>query len=477
MYKILTLEEIAVLSKNIQADGKKLVHAHGTFDLLHIGHIRYLQYAKSLGDRLIVTLTADKFVNKGPGKPAFPEWLRADALAALQCVDYVAIVQAPDGVNAIRAIKPDIYIKGRDYKNPEGDITGKILAERLATELNGGKFIIANTEQFSSTALMNQHMNIYEPHLKAHLDAIRDNGGLNGMIAALKSMETMKILVIGETITDNYKYVIPMGKSSKENMIATRYQDTESFRGGSEIIATMLRTFCADVKLASWYRNIIKERYVDPGYMRKLFEVCYINDDPILPHEEEKLIMDIEEALPDIDAIIVLDYGHGMMSKRIISLLCAQSKFLAINTQTNSANTGFNLIHKFPRADLVCIDAAEARLAVCDRHLPMDGLIHELAKTIKCDKFIITNGKHGCVTYDGFATHNIPAISTNAVTDTMGAGDCFLALAAPMVAQGILLNKAGFLGNVAGAIKTGIIGHKRPVDKIDITKALTGLLK
>lgn len=479
MYKVFTLEEMAVISKQIKADGKTVVLAHGTFDLLHIGHIRYLQYAKSLGSRLIVSITADKFVNKGPGKPVFPEGLRADALVALSCVDYVTIVPAPDGVAAINIIKPDVYIKGSDYRYPEGDITGKIIAERAATEVHGGRLIIANTEQFSSTALINQYMNVYEPHLKAHLDGIRSNGGLTGMLDLIESISAMKVLVIGESITDIYRYVVPMGKSAKENIIATRYQDHESFIGGAEIIAMMLRNFCKETKYATWPRAIRKERFVDPNYMRKLFEVCYINDDPIMAHEEAEIISGIEEVLPYIDVIIVLDYGHGMISPRIVSLLAAQNKFLAVNTQMNSNNIGFNVIQKYPRADLVCIDANEARLAVRDRHAPMDGLLRQLSEVINCKKFIITNGKNGSATYDAEtkSMHTVPAVPVNSVTDTIGTGDCFLGLAAPLVARGAPLAKAAFIGNVAGAAKTSILGHKRPVDKIDIVKALTGLLK
>ena len=116
------------------APGQSVVQAHGTFDLLHLGHVRHLEAARKLGDMLIVTVTADRFVNKGPGRPVFNAELRAEMLATLEYVDWVAVNDAADAVSAIERIRPSIYIKGQDYQNPDGDITGKIALERQAVE-------------------------------------------------------------------------------------------------------------------------------------------------------------------------------------------------------------------------------------------------------------------------------------------------------------------------------------------------------
>src|SRR5271166_3860370 len=118
--KIRSVEELSAISAQSRAAGRTVVHAHGTFDLLHLGHVRHLEAARKLGDILIVTVTADRFVNKGPGRPVFSEELRAEMLATLQYVDWVAINDEPDDVGAIRRIRPDLYIKGNDYQNPQG---------------------------------------------------------------------------------------------------------------------------------------------------------------------------------------------------------------------------------------------------------------------------------------------------------------------------------------------------------------------
>ena len=118
MGEVKTLEELVAAVQGLRGQGKTVVQCHGVFDLLHPGHIRHLQAAKRLGDALVVTVTPDRFVNKGPGRPAFPEGLRAESLAALGCVDLVAVNRWPTAVEAIALIRPDVYAKGRDYADP-----------------------------------------------------------------------------------------------------------------------------------------------------------------------------------------------------------------------------------------------------------------------------------------------------------------------------------------------------------------------
>ncbi|MDA1191294.1 MAG: adenylyltransferase/cytidyltransferase family protein, partial [Candidatus Poribacteria bacterium] len=109
---ILPLNELAEFTARHRADGKTVVHCHGVFDLLHIGHIRYLQQAATLGDILVVTVTPDHFVNKGPHRPVFHEQLRAQAIGALACVQGVAVNEWRTAVETIRLLKPSIYAKG-----------------------------------------------------------------------------------------------------------------------------------------------------------------------------------------------------------------------------------------------------------------------------------------------------------------------------------------------------------------------------
>ena len=154
--KILPLEAAAAQLDAMRRGGRKIVHCHGCFDLLHIGHIKHLQAARQMGDALIVTVTPDRYVNKGPGRPVFTERLRAEALAALDCVDLVAIAGAPTAVDAIRLFRPDYYVKGQEFEAlPRWP--ARLQAEIDAVQEVGGQVRFTHEGVFSSTTLLKRH--------------------------------------------------------------------------------------------------------------------------------------------------------------------------------------------------------------------------------------------------------------------------------------------------------------------------------
>ncbi len=494
--KVQTIDAISYISQWYPA--KRIVQAHGAFDLLHLGHIRHLQAAKRLGDILVVTVTPDRFVNKGPNRPVFAEALRAEALAALDCVDFVAINDAPDAVSAIEQIRPDIYVKGQDYQNPQGDVTGKIAREREAVEAHGGKLVFTDEVTYSSSELINRHFNVHEPEVKDHLDSLRP--ALPDILALIDSVKDYRVLLVGDAIIDEYQYVLPMGKPPKESIIAARYQDTETFAGGVFAAANHLASFvkevdvvtclgaddsnedfirgrlATNVELTSLLRRgaptTVKRRFVDPSSMRKLFEVYEMDDEPLSEAVRCHLEMIVGAEVDGYDLVVVTDFGHGLIGPRIIKMLGDGCKRLAVNTQSNSANLGYNLITRYPWATYACLDEPEARLARHDRSSP----ITEIMRSLPYPFAIVTRGQHGCVTWDGDTTHTLPALAKN-VTDTVGAGDAFFAITAPLVAAGGPMHHVGFIGNVTGAIKVGIVGNRTAVDKAALVKSITGLLK
>ena len=108
---------ISTVLEERRQDGLTVVQCHGCFDIVHPGHLRYLEFASRQGDILVVTVTGDSQINKGDQRPYIPEELRAESLAALEFVDYVCVDRAPTAVDLLRAVKPDVYVKGREYEN------------------------------------------------------------------------------------------------------------------------------------------------------------------------------------------------------------------------------------------------------------------------------------------------------------------------------------------------------------------------
>src|ERR1700689_187559 len=337
--KVRTLAEVAAACEQARRAGQTVVQAHGTFDLLHLGHVRHLEAARKLGDVLIVTVTADRFVNKGPGRPVFSAELRAEMLATLEYVDWVAINDAADAVSAIERIRPSIYIKGQDYQNPQGDITGKITLERDAVETHGGKIHFTDEVTFSSTELINRHLNVFEPHIREHIETMRENGGLEEICELIDSIADYRVLIVGDAIIDEYQFVLPMHKTPKENMIATRYQDRELFAGGVFAAANHVASFCKQVDVITClgdfdsYEDLVRQslkpnvglksfpragppttlnrRFVDPSYMRKLFEVYFMNDEPLTQDVQVEVDGAIASVAGEYDVVIAADFRHG----------------------------------------------------------------------------------------------------------------------------------------------------------------------
>jgi D-beta-D-heptose 7-phosphate kinase/D-beta-D-heptose 1-phosphate adenosyltransferase len=141
-----TIDEAASFAEGLRRAGKTVVFTNGVFDLLHPGHVRYLQHARSLGDALIVGLNSDRSVraNKGPTRPITPEAERAEILAALACVDAVAIVDAETPAEIIKRIQPDVLVKGADW-------AADAIVGRDTVEARGGKVVRVNIEPGWST--------------------------------------------------------------------------------------------------------------------------------------------------------------------------------------------------------------------------------------------------------------------------------------------------------------------------------------
>lgn len=504
--KIKLIGDLVEILEGLRKIDKKIVHCHGVFDLLHPGHIKHFETAKKKGDILVVTVTKDKYVNRGPGRPIFNEDLRVESIAAIECVDFVAVNEWPTAVQTIKILKPDFYIKGKDYAKKEDDITGKIYEEEEAVKSVGGDIYFTDDMSFSSTSLINAYLAPYPETARKFLSQFKSRYTVDDITNCLKGINGLKILVIGDTIIDEYHYCVGMGKSQKDNIITTRFISKETFAGG--ILATSNHvagfnknvTLVSSMGLANDYRDftathlnksikqnfyfindiptVVKRRYVDPNFLTKLFAVCYLDDAIQMPQlVENKICSYLNAHLKEFDIVLVADFGHGLITPKIVKILCKKAKFLAINVQTNSANLGFNLITKFPRADYICIDEPEIRFACHDRFSNLEKLVRKTSKMLNCDKVIITRGHKGSLAYcknEGFI--EIPIFSKE-IVDRIGAGDAYFSITAPCVFKNCPMEIVGFIGNAVGAMKVLIVGNRSSVEPVPLFKYITALLK
>jgi rfaE bifunctional protein nucleotidyltransferase chain/domain len=505
--KILTLKDLADRLGELRAASPKLkvAHCHGVFDLIHVGHIKHFQEARAIGDVLVVTLTPDQYVNKGPHRPVFTQTLRAEALAALEMVDYVAINEWPTAIETIRLLKPNFYVKGPDYRDSKNDVTGKIIDEEEAVKGVGGEIYFTEDVTFSSTALINKHFEVFPPQVKEYLQGFATRFKPSEVIAYLEKARNLKVLIVGETIIDEYQYVVQIGKSAKEPILAVRHIETDVFAGGALAVANHVASFASHVTLLTMlgaqesrqefasralmpnvqpvfiYKpdspTIVKRRFIEHYLLQKLFEVYEMNDDILDDACEADLLAKLDRLIGAHDLVIAIDYGHGMIGDKSVEMLCAKAPFLAVNTQANAGNRGFNTISKYPRADFVSIARHELALETRNRSLDDESMALRLNADGRYGQLLVTVGKDGILGHsvkDGFV--RIPALATH-VVDRVGAGDAVLSVASLLAAQQVPLEVMAFVGNLAGAEAVSIMGNERALDKVSLFKHIESLLK
>jgi len=502
--KFLEIAALAAVLEERRRNGSRIVLCHGVFDLLHVGHIRHFAEAKRQGDVLVVSLTHDQHVNKGPHRPAFDDTLRAEAVSALADVDFVTISRSPTAVEVIQSLKPAVYVKGPDYRSASDDVTGAILQEETAVREVGGTVYYTTAQTFSSSSLINRHLPAFPQTTETFLARFRDRYDAKTVIGYLDALRELRVVVVGEAILDEYVYVDQMGKSSKDPVLAMRYDSKELFAGGSLAVANHVASFCGSVELVTYlgkndpqesfvrahlhpnvranfiYKSnsptIVKRRYVEKTLLSKLFEIYFFNDDPLVSDDEARFCELLGERIGESDAIVVADFGHGLLTRKAIDVLAGCDGFLAVNTQVNAANIRFHAISKYPRADFVCINEAELRLDARSRHEPLPELVAGLRGRLACERVLVTRGSQGVAYYDEVGEVICPALATK-VLDRVGSGDAVLAISSLCVAAGVPAEAVGFLANVVGALKVQIVGNASAVDRTAAVKFVQALLK
>lgn len=327
---------------------------------------------------------------------------------------------------------------------------------------------------------------------------------LDEVKAYMGRMKDLRVLVLGEAIIDEYQYCTAIGKSSKEPTLVVKDNSTEKFAGGILAVANHVASFCPNVTMVTMLGDqnpqeefirskmspqvrceflrrkdaptIVKKRIIEGYFFTKLLEIYQINDMDLDDADNRILCRRLEQLLPDHDLVIVVDYGHGLMSREAIDVLTHQAKFLAVNAQANAGNLGYHTISMYPHADFIAMTEGEIRLEARDRRGDLRNMVESVAGKLTCSRFVVTRGNRGCLCYDkehGFV--EVPAFAEK-VVDRIGAGDAFLSVAALLAVQQAPLEVIGFVGNIAGAQAVATVGNKEPLNSRVVLERVETLL-
>lgn len=503
--KIASMPEVSSRLEAFRQEGLTVAHCHGVFDLLHPGHVDHLEEARRLADVLVVSVTADRFVNKGPGRPIYGIEHRLKMLASLGIVDLVFESTSPSALLAIDHVRPDFFVKGPDYQNLDDDITGNITLERNQVEQNGGSLVFTQAPAMSSSQIINSQGLAHSPEAQRWLQDFRQEFVEEELVDWVSRISELHIVVVGEMIVDEYVFCDPLGKTSKEPVLAFLTNSSERQAGGALAIANHCRGLGATVTLVTRFGNdeagnfaeaagkgsglslkvqrsnhhktIVKTRFVDQHTGAKVFESYEMTDEPITSAEDVEFAQLLQETAKDADVVLVADYGHGLMTERAIASLTSAPGIVAVNTQSNAGNRGFNSISRYPRVDVVSLNGGEISLELRAKHARVSDLLPDLGGRTGARWIAVTEGAKGMALWshtDGVS--EMPAF-TERVRDRVGAGDALFAAVSLFLAVNAPRQVVGLFGNLAGAAMVSDLGNRHTVKAVDLLRHAQALMK
>lgn len=497
------LNKLSSEIKKHKSKGKIIGLCHGVFDLLHYGHIEHFEEAKNKCDILVVSITTDKHVNKGPGRPYFNIETRIKSINALECVDYVVESKFPTSIQILKEIKPNIYFKGPDYKEFSDDVTKNIYKENSFLKSIKSKLITTEGIKFSSSSIINQLSENQTKEQKYFLKNIKNKFELKDIIKIFEKFKKLKILVLGEIILDQYQFCDTVGKSGKEPYLVLKSGKEENYLGGSLAVARHLSNFCSEVKIIGYLGNstkinsyikknleknikldyiskknvptIVKRRIVDNYTNAKILGLYDYDDRELSSVEEKKLFEKLKNNYKKYDLVLNIDYGHGFISKRIAKHLKKNRNFLSINAQINASNRGYHGLFKYRNVDLAVVNELELRYELRDKSAKIETLINNLQKKIRSKSIIITRGIYGAIIKSNNKFIYCPAFSEK-IIDKVGAGDTLFALSSVLKYLNVPDNLNLLIGSLAASQTVKTYNNKFPVSKVDLLKSIKYIL-
>ena len=458
---------------------KKVIMCHGTFDVVHPGHIRHMLYAKTKADILIASLTTDEHIKKGNMRPYVPEDLRAVNLAALEMVDYVIIDGDPTPLKNLAMIRPDYFAKGYEYT--AGAVNPKTQEEIDIIESYGGEMIFTPGDiVYSSSALIE----LAPPSIAVEkLMTLMDAEGVTfkDLRDAIQKMNGIHVHVIGDTIVDSYTYCSMIGGMTKTPTMSVRYERKVDYTGGAAVVAKHLRAAGADVTFSTVLGNDAYKNFVLDD-----LNTCGVHCQPIIDETRpttnknaivaesyrllkvdtldnrsisDKIVEQLKHQIADTrtQAVVFSDFRHGMFNRSTIPHLTSAIPAGVFRVADSQVASRWGNILEFEGFDLITPNEREGRFALGDQDSVVRPLALELLKRAKCKTLILKCGDRGIITYrttsaDLRAFFTIETFADK-VVDAVGAGDALLSYATLALIATKNDVVASILGNMAAGIE------------------------
>jgi len=324
---------------------------------------------------------------------------------------------------------------------------------------------------------------------------------INEIGRAIDSLKNLRVLIMGDPILDEYVYCDFMERTSKDPLIATKFRRADLWVGGVFAIANQISNFTDNLTLLTSLgknhrgfikkrirnnikkvfleedleKTIIKRRYIDFYRKRKLFEIYNTNRSNLSRNSEEKIIKFLDKNLSNFDIIIISDFGHGLLTPKIREKIQNKKISIALNTQLNGGNLGYNFITNYHRAEFVLLNERELRLPLQEENGEISEVVEKLRENRDFRDVYITLGKNGAYYSVGkgsiFGQGKVPSF-TESSEDTTGCGDVSFSISSLLNNKKVNFEITLFLGNLMGAMHSQIIGNEKQISKSELKEEI-----
>ena len=439
---------------------KSCVLTYGHFSTIHPGHIRYLRHARGLGQQLLVALIGDAGNTNYP----FTQKERADALSLLGIADAVLLLQADELDQAIAALQPAVLVLGNEFKD-KSDIQLTLAQQRQ----HGGsvQFHAGDVHYATADLLSGSERDLREQRRSLFQTACRRQGiNQNLLLKAINAWGETRLIVLGDTIVDQYAACEAIGMSAEAPVVVVRELERKNFIGGAAVVAAHISALGAhcdfisvvgDDSTAKLVRQELatqgigdglindpsrpttfKKRYVVEN--QKLFRVSRLEEHNLDASVEDRVIAELERLAPSAQGIVVSDFVYGVVTPRILKVvqhLAKQHNLFLFGDLQCSSQVGS--IARFEGFSLLCPNEREARLALQDKDSGLEQLSQRLLQVTRSERLVMKLGSEGFIAYDRehsgqLSSQPFPALSVNPL-DVAGAGDSLLAVFATGLAS------------------------------------------
>lgn len=493
--KILSVDEVKKIIGPFPRN-KKTILCHGTFDIVHPGHIRHLLYAKTHCDILIVSITCDNFNSKTKYRPFVPDSLRALNLAALEMVNYVIIDQNEKPLSLLKFLKPDFFAKGFEYNKEK--INPKTSEELDILKSYGGDIIFTpgDVVYSSSSIIENSAPNLSIEKLELLMKA--GNVTFADLKKTLNSFTDIKVHIIGDTIVDTHTNCSMIGGMTKTPTMSIKYENQKNFIGGAAVVAKHIKSAGASVEFTTILGNDNYAKLVVEDLKKNKIKINEIidsdrpttNKNSIICNNyrllkidtlENKIISEqiLNKILKTIksskaDIVILSDFRHGIFNRTTIPRICKSIPKKTFKVADSQVASRWGNITEFRNFDLITPNEREARFALGDQDSHIRPLASQLYENTKCKFLILKLGEKGVlglrnrdkndprrlITLDSFCDSPI---------DPVGAGDALLAYSS----LSLKISNSEIISIVLGNLAAGLECEKNGNIAVSKSKVLS----